>query len=203
MPEGISTFAARMSAGAGKGGTVTLLVHGEEVGQIDIPDRGGIAVRGGADVGADHYSPVTDSYQAPFEFQGAIHVVDVRVTPEDELPRAPTPREASEAANAQSAGSSICQDLLSRCCPFRSRCRKRGLACVESGLGVGVNSTSSSADPWRSSPREANHRRLPGHRICACRTISSLSVVEQEVAIRATLESKHATADAMKSPWQQ
>ncbi len=97
LPDGLATLSATMSANDGNGGVVTLLANGEVVGQVEIPDRRGIAVRGGADVGADQYSPVTDAYEAPFEFEGTIHVVDVRVTPEGELPRAMTPEEESEA----------------------------------------------------------------------------------------------------------
>ena len=81
----------------GQGGIVTLSVDGEAVGQIELADRSGIAVRGGADVGADQYSPVTGSYEAPFEFGGTIHVLEVKIVPRGELPRAPTPEEASEA----------------------------------------------------------------------------------------------------------
>ena len=79
-------------------GFVTLFVDGLTAGRIDIPDLGGIAVRGGADVAGDHLSPVTSSYEAPFEFTGTIHVVDVKITPRLTVPRAMTPEEESEAS---------------------------------------------------------------------------------------------------------
>ena len=97
IPLGRSTLAAALSSGSGKTGVVTLSVDGAEVGRIEIPDTSGIAVRGGADLGADQYSPVTDSYEAPFRFSGTIHVVDVKIEPKVTLPRAMTQEEASEA----------------------------------------------------------------------------------------------------------
>ena len=57
--------------------------------------QGGAAGRGGADVGADRLSPVTDSYNAPFPFVGTIHSLDVVITPKAR--REPTPEEQSEA----------------------------------------------------------------------------------------------------------
>ena len=97
LPIGASTVAASLTASEGGRGVVTLSADGQAVGRIDIPDVGGIAVRGGADLGADHYSPVTGSYEAPFEFSGTIHVVDVKVRPIGEFPRPQTPAEASHA----------------------------------------------------------------------------------------------------------
>ena len=98
LPTGRATLAASLSSGPDKSGVVTLTVDGQDVGRIKIPDVSGIAVRGGADVGGDHYSPVSGNYEAPFEFTGTIHVLDVKVSPRGELPRAPTPEEASEAS---------------------------------------------------------------------------------------------------------
>ena len=82
---------------SGGPGVVTFSINGQDAGQMEIPDIRGIGVRGGADVGADNYSPVSDSYQAPFEFSGTIHVVDVKIDPKVKLPRAMTPEEESEA----------------------------------------------------------------------------------------------------------
>ncbi|MCY3839333.1 MAG: arylsulfatase [Gammaproteobacteria bacterium] len=97
IPLGRLTLAATMSSGSDKTGVVTLSVDEVEVGRIEIPDTSGIAVRGGADLGADQYSPVTDSYEAPFRFSGTIHVVDVKIEPKVTLPRAMSAEEASEA----------------------------------------------------------------------------------------------------------
>jgi len=96
LPPGRSTLTASLSSQADRSGVVTLLIDGQEAGRIEIADVSGIAVRGGADVGADHYSPVTSSYDAPFEFDGTIHMVDVTVSPTGQLSRPQTPREASE-----------------------------------------------------------------------------------------------------------
>ena len=96
LPAGPLTLAAALASRSDKTGDVTLSVNGEVAATIAIPDTSGIAVRGGADIGADHYSPVTSSYEAPFEFGGTIHVLDVRVTPRGQFPRPQTPREASE-----------------------------------------------------------------------------------------------------------
>ena len=97
LPTGKATLAARMTSNEGTGGIVAFSVDGRDAGRVQIPDLAGIGVRGGADVGADQYSPVSESYEAPFEFSGTIHVVDVRIVPTVELPRVPTPEEASEA----------------------------------------------------------------------------------------------------------
>jgi len=43
--------------------------------------RGGFGGRGGADIGSDRKSPVTSSYEAPFEFDGTIHELTLEVTP--------------------------------------------------------------------------------------------------------------------------
>ena len=97
LPVGRSTLSATVTTTTRPAGFVTLFVDGRTAGRVDIPDLGGIAVRGGADVAADHLSPVTPSYDAPFEFTGTIHVVDVKITPRGSSPRPPTPEEASEA----------------------------------------------------------------------------------------------------------
>ena len=97
LPTGRLTLTAALSSSADKSGVVTLSVNGEAAGTIAIADTSGIAVRGGADVGADHYSPVTGSYDPPFEFSGTIHVLDVQIEPRVRLPRAMSAEEASEA----------------------------------------------------------------------------------------------------------
>ena len=85
-----------MSSKAGGAGVVTFSIDGQDAGQVEVPDTSGIGVRGGADVGGDQYSPVSESYEAPFEFEGVIHVIDVKITPKVKLPRAMTAEEASE-----------------------------------------------------------------------------------------------------------
>jgi arylsulfatase len=58
----------------------TFMVAGEEAGSIDIPTSRN-AGRGGVDIGRDVISPITDRYEAPFEYTAVIHSVDVEVTP--------------------------------------------------------------------------------------------------------------------------
>jgi len=94
---GKSTLSARMTSNEAREGVVNFTVNGRDAGQVEIADITGIGVRGGADVGADNYSPVSDTYAAPFEFTGTIHVVDVKIEPKVKLPRTMTLEEASEA----------------------------------------------------------------------------------------------------------
>ena len=94
LPAGRVTVGARFTS-AGGTGRVALLIDGEDTGEVLIPSAGGAAGRGGADVGADRLSPVTDSYSAPFPFAGTIHTLDVVITPKAR--RKPTPEEQSEA----------------------------------------------------------------------------------------------------------
>ena len=94
LPAGRVTVGARFTS-AGGTGRVALLIDGEDAGEVLIPSTGGAAGRGGADVGADRLSPVTDSYSAPFPFAGTIHTLDVVITPKAR--REPTPEEQSEA----------------------------------------------------------------------------------------------------------
>ena len=64
-------------------GHVTLSIDGEIVGEGMVP----IALRRSLighqmmDIGADERSPVSESYEAPFAFQGTIHSLEVAVTP--------------------------------------------------------------------------------------------------------------------------
>jgi len=97
LPIGKSTLSARMTSNEAREGVVNFTVNGRDAGQVEIADITGIGVRGGADVGADNYSPVSDTYAAPFEFTGTIHVVDVKIEPKVKLPRTMTLEEASEA----------------------------------------------------------------------------------------------------------
>ena len=64
-------------------GRVTLSIDGETVGTGVVP----VALRSFLightmmDIGADERSPVSDSYDAPFPFQGAINSLEIEVTP--------------------------------------------------------------------------------------------------------------------------
>ncbi len=85
LPEGKSTVKMRFDyAGqpgeAGKGGTVTLFINGDQVAKEDIPRT--VAGRFGIDtfgVGEDSGSPVASSYQPPFAFTGQIEQVEIEL----------------------------------------------------------------------------------------------------------------------------
>ncbi|MXX46846.1 MAG: arylsulfatase [Chloroflexi bacterium] len=84
VPEGRCTIGMSMDGEAPSApGHVTIRLNGEAVGEGDVPFlvRGGFGGRGGADIGSDRKSPVTSSYEAPFEFDGTIHELTLEVTP--------------------------------------------------------------------------------------------------------------------------
>ena len=84
LPDGRCAIGMSMDGEAPSApGHVTLRLNGERVAEGDIPFlvRGGFGGRGGADVGSDRKSPVTDSYEPPFEFDGTIHTLEVQVAP--------------------------------------------------------------------------------------------------------------------------
>ncbi len=64
-------------------GQVTLTINGETVGEgvVPISLRRSLIGHAAMDVGADARSPVSDSYDAPFPFQGTIKSIDIVVTP--------------------------------------------------------------------------------------------------------------------------
>jgi arylsulfatase A-like enzyme len=77
--------------GPGKGGMGTLFINGEKVGQgrIDVTQCCGFSATEGADVGLNTGTPVSDSYQNPFAFNGKIERVtidlkDTKATPADQ-----------------------------------------------------------------------------------------------------------------------
>ncbi len=65
--------------GAGKGGTGTLFVNGEKVGQgrIDVTQCCGFSATEGADVGLNTGTPVSLDYTNPFKFNGKIEKVTI------------------------------------------------------------------------------------------------------------------------------
>ena len=84
VPDGRCTIGMSMDGEAPSApGHVTIRLNGERAAEGDVPFlvRGGFGGRGGADIGSDRKSPVTDSYEAPFEFDGTIHELRLEVTP--------------------------------------------------------------------------------------------------------------------------
>jgi arylsulfatase len=65
--------------GAGKGGTGTLSVNGEKVGQgrIEVTQCCGFSATEGADVGLNTGTPVSPDYMNPFRFNGKIEKVTI------------------------------------------------------------------------------------------------------------------------------
>jgi len=65
--------------GAGKGGTGTLFVNGEKVGQgrIEVTQCCGFSATEGADVGLNTGTPVSPDYMNPFRFNGKIEKVTI------------------------------------------------------------------------------------------------------------------------------
>jgi arylsulfatase len=73
-------------------GEMTLLIDGAAAGSGQVPRILRMVSSTGLDVGRDSLSPVTDDYEAPFEFTGTIHRVNFEL-----LRREDVEREAAEA----------------------------------------------------------------------------------------------------------
>ncbi len=86
LPAGPATVRAEFKydgGGMGKGGTMTLLVNGQPVGEGRVEQTQGITLGlgGTLDVGADTGSAVDEEYTPPFEFNGKIKQVTVDLQP--------------------------------------------------------------------------------------------------------------------------
>jgi arylsulfatase len=70
--------------GKGAPGRGQIYIDGELVGQVemDVTNPIMLGLASGVAVGADPGSPVTDQYQAPFDFTGTIHSVTMDVSGE-------------------------------------------------------------------------------------------------------------------------
>jgi len=80
LPAGRCTVSVEMRAeGVRRPGEVELRVDGERIGGGSVPMLVRRHLARGGDIGADRLSPVADTYEAPFEFQGRIRRVDVRI----------------------------------------------------------------------------------------------------------------------------
>ena len=55
------------------------MVQGKEVGDVGIADTTRMSSMRGVDVARDQDAPVTDLYEAPFDFTGTIHSVEIQV----------------------------------------------------------------------------------------------------------------------------
>jgi arylsulfatase len=85
--------------GAGKGGTGTITVNGEQVAQGRVDKTQGFCFSAdeGADVGCDLGTAVADSYSVPFKFSGKIDKVTAEF-------KAPTAQEKADSDNAHKEG---------------------------------------------------------------------------------------------------
>ena len=82
LPNGRVTVGVVFEPGDNDAGTFMLLVEGREVGSIGISNVTRISKMRGVEVGRDGHSPISDVYDAPFEFTGTIHSVDVLIADE-------------------------------------------------------------------------------------------------------------------------
>ena len=105
LPAGKSTLRYEFAydgGGAGKGGTGTLLVNGQKVGQgrIERTQPGFFSADEGVDVGEDGETPVVESYgiPAPFKFTGKIGKVTVALTERNAVDTKAADKASKEAA---------------------------------------------------------------------------------------------------------
>jgi hypothetical protein len=62
-------------------GTAELAIDGAACGRCDLPVFMGIISAVGTSLGHDHGSAVPDRYAAPFSFSGALHEVEIQLSP--------------------------------------------------------------------------------------------------------------------------
>ena len=97
IPAGRASIGVRVERNRERGGgDVTFVINGADVDRGHVETLAGTSGRGGADVGRDRLSPVTNSYDAPFTFMGTIHSVEVQVNPGNDERTVMSPEEASE-----------------------------------------------------------------------------------------------------------
>ena len=97
IPAGRASIGVRVERNRERGGgDVTFVINGADVDRGHVETLAGTSGRGGADVGRDRLSPVTNSYAAPFAFMGTIHSVEVQVNPGNDERTIMSPEEASE-----------------------------------------------------------------------------------------------------------
>ncbi len=79
VPTGRCTLGVRFRRTGKQGGAATLVVDGAECGTVEVPFVMRILSSIGPSVGFDHGSPVSDRYEAPFAFTGALDRVEIRL----------------------------------------------------------------------------------------------------------------------------
>lgn len=76
---GRHTVSLEFVRGEGDTGVFTLSDDGHDIGTVSIPDTSRMGNMSGADVARDQDAPVSDLYEAPFDFTGVVHAVEIRL----------------------------------------------------------------------------------------------------------------------------
>ena len=95
VPTGDSTLVARLRRGAGRSGSISLEVNGQPAGTVEIPLVMMMISSVGPSIGYNHGSAVSERYEAPFGFAGALHSLEIQLI-DDDGPAAQQARAAAE-----------------------------------------------------------------------------------------------------------
>ena len=82
LPLGEVELAVRLRRGEGMSGRAEIVVDGRVVGAADLGLYMRMISSIGPSVGGDHGSPVSQRYEAPYEFTGTLHEIVVQASPE-------------------------------------------------------------------------------------------------------------------------
>lgn len=82
VPAGTIELAVKVRRHAGRLGSATIEIDGEQVGGAELPLLMRMISSVGPSVGYDHGSPVSARYSAPFAFTGTLHEVVIQASPE-------------------------------------------------------------------------------------------------------------------------
>ena len=82
IPVGDVELGVRLRRGDGFAGTAEVVVDAVECGHAELPLFMRMMSSTGPSIGADHGSPVSERYPAPYAFTGTLHEVVIQVSPE-------------------------------------------------------------------------------------------------------------------------